>query len=127
VNHVHLAGNLGRDPETFTTESGLPIVTLSVATTSRRKVGDDYEKVTDWHRVKVFGKSGEAVAKHFRKGDGILIHGRISYSKSEKDGEVRYFTDIIASDWSFAPGRKGGNTGAPEPYRPSDGQDGIPF
>jgi single-strand DNA-binding protein len=56
VNKVILVGNLGRDPEVKTTQSGTKYATLSVATSETwkdRASGERREK-TEWHRVIVW-------------------------------------------------------------------------
>ena len=62
VNKVTLLGNLGRDPEVRSTQDGMKIVNLSIATSERwkdRNSGEQRER-TEWHRVVIFN---EALAK----------------------------------------------------------------
>lgn len=112
INKVILVGNLGNDPEIKYTQGGMAICTLSLATTSVRK-GKDDEKIekTEWHRVKLFGKTGEIAAEYLKKGRQVYIEGRIEYSTSEKDGVTRYFTDIIGDEMQML---GGGGEGRPE-------------
>ncbi len=113
VNKVILLGNLGNDPESRYTQSGVAIVTLSIATTSVRKdrEGNTQEK-TEWHRVKAFGKLGEICAEYLRKGRQVYIEGRIEYGSYEKDGQKVYTTDIIADEMQML---GGGGEGRGEP------------
>ena len=64
MNQFVFMGRLGRDPE-MVERSGLQITTVNIATDRSKKSGDTYEKVTDWHRVKFFGKKAEVVNKFF--------------------------------------------------------------
>lgn len=125
-NQATLIGNLGRDPELTHSKGGMPICRLSVATTHRKKVGDNWEDHTEWHRVTAFGKTAEHCANYLRKGRQVHIIGRIETSTYEKDGEKRYSTGIIADRVNFL-GKKdaetagasgGGPGGAPAPYSP---------
>lgn len=99
VNKVFILGNIGRDPEVTTANSGLKICKLSVATTE--KVKD--EKKTEWHRVTAFGRTAETIGLYFHKGDQIHIEGRLSTNKwQDKDGNDRYTTEIICDRFSFS-------------------------
>jgi len=98
VNKAILIGNLGRDPELSYLPSGMAVVRLSLATTeSRKKEDGSWEDHTEWHRVVVFGKSGESISQKASKGSQIYVEGRIHYDSYERDGVKRYYTDIIAN------------------------------
>ncbi|TWI00262.1 single-strand DNA-binding protein [Luteimonas cucumeris] len=113
INKVILVGNLGNDPETKYTQSGMAVTTISLATSSSRKDkdGNQIDK-TEWHRVKLFGKLGEIAGEYLRKGRQVYIEGRIEYSTSEKDGVTRYFTDIIADQMQMLGGNEGRGEGS---------------
>ncbi|MBX3189521.1 MAG: single-stranded DNA-binding protein [Labilithrix sp.] len=99
INQVSLLGHLGADPELKLSADGQAILKLRLATTSKwvDKNNVKQEK-TEWHRVAVFGRLAEALAKFLRKGMGVYVNGRLSYSSYEKDGQKRYSTDVIAED-----------------------------
>ena len=130
VNKAIIVGHLGRDPEPRSTKGGQTVVTLSVATTHRRKGADDE---TEWHRVTVFGQQAEACERYLAKGRMVYVEGRLRTSSYEKDGIKRYSTEIIASTVQFLGGGKGdgkresGPRGSgPERYD-DGGDDDIPF
>ena len=54
MNFIHIAGNLGADPEVRFTSSGKKVTNLKVATRSRRGKGN--EEVTIWWRVTIWGE-----------------------------------------------------------------------
>lgn len=121
MNLAILKGNLGKDPEVNTTNSGTSVCRFSLATTRRRKNGDEWEEETCWHNITAFGKTGEFIHKYFRKGDPILIHGRIDNRKYEKDGETKYFSGIVVDQAEFCSkpsGNKGGSK--PKEQKPAD-------
>ena len=93
MNIVILNGRIGREPEAFSAG-----VRFSVATS------DFYngEERTQWHNVTAFGKTGEFVQKHFVKGKGINIQGRIEYFKKDEDSPT--YTNIIAERVTFPVG-----------------------
>lgn len=126
INKVILVGNLGNDPETKYTQSGMAITTLSLATTNVRKDkdGQTIEK-TEWHRVKLFGKLGEIAGEYLKKGRQVYIEGRIEYGSYEKDGVKHYTTDIVADEMQMLGGGEGrgesASTRGDRPARPATG------
>ena len=100
INKAILVGNLGNDPDTKYTQSGMAITRISLATSSSRKDKDgNVQERTDWHRVMFFGKLGEIANEYLRKGSQIYIEGTIRYEKyTGQDGIEKYSTDIIANE-----------------------------
>ncbi|QDA57996.1 single-stranded DNA-binding protein [Thermomonas aquatica] len=115
VNKVILLGNLGNDPDVKYTQGGMAIATLSVATTYSRKDKDgQFQEKTEWHRVKLFGKTAEVAGEYLKKGRQVYIEGRIEYGSYEKDGVKHYTTDIIGEDMQMlggGDGQRGGGEG----------------
>ena len=103
VNDVRLIGNIGRTPELNYLPSGMPVVDLSVATTSRRKekeTGDRLEK-TQWHRVVFYGNTALAVAEYATKSRQVYIEGEIDYDSYEKNGVTHYVTKIFGRSFQL--------------------------
>lgn len=99
VNKVILVGNLGRDPEIRSLNSGGRVANMSVATSDRwrdRQTGDQRER-TEWHRVVVFDdKLVEIVEKYVRKGQKVYLEGEIQTRKwSDQSGQERYTTEVV--------------------------------
>ncbi len=134
MNKVYLLGNLGADPELRVLPNGSAVLKLRMATTERWLDKEKREQErTEWHHVSIFGKRGEGLSKHLAKGSRVLIEGRIHHSSSEKDGQKRYFTEVVAQDVFFAgggskppPTLEAMLAGAPLPPAPSMDAD-IPF
>jgi single-strand DNA-binding protein len=97
INKVILLGNLGRDPE----HTG-KVCKFSMATTSRKKDGDDWVDFTEWHRVVCFGKMADNAMKYMSKGSQCYVEGKMRTNKWEdKDGNTRYTTEVIADIIKF--------------------------
>lgn len=132
INKVILIGNLGRDPEVRTTNSGTPVGNLNVATTrSFTKDGEKTEE-TEWHRVTVWGKTAENCQRFLTKGRQVYVEGRLqTRSYEDKDGIKKYSTEVVADTVQFLGAKGGGgesNSDAPETYTPPAGGDNdIPF
>jgi single-strand DNA-binding protein len=75
---VIIVGNLGRDPEMRYTPSGQAVTSFNVAT-SRQYPGSDGNMVkeTIWFRVSVWGKQAEACSTYLKKGNKVLVEGRL--------------------------------------------------
>lgn len=103
LNKAIIVGNLGADPEQKSV-GDTTVTRFSVATTERRKAkdGDTYVESTEWHRIVAWGKQGEAVFNHLKKGSQVAITGRIKTRKyTDKDNIERYATDIVAEEVTF--------------------------
>ena len=99
INKVILVGNLGQKPEVKFASNGNAIANLSVATSESwtdKNTGQKQEK-TEWHNISMFGRLAEVGNEYLKKGSQVFIEGRIQTNKSEKDGQTRYFTSIIAN------------------------------
>jgi single-strand DNA-binding protein len=125
LNKVLLLGNLGADPELRVTPGGQAVLKLRLATTeSYLDRNNTRQERTEWHRITIWGKRGEALAKFLTKGDRLFIEGRIQTSSYEKNGEKRYSTDIIANNVILAGGGRRGERSDGDQPRSSYGSRG---
>ena len=98
LNKVMLIGNVGSDPEIRATASGNRVGKLSLATNRQWKDGSGgQQEKTEWHRLTFFGRLVDIVEQWVKKGDRLYVEGRIEYSQTEKDGQTKYWTDIVAN------------------------------
>jgi len=99
VNKVILLGNLGRDPEIRSMQSGSKMATFSIATSKRWKDKNTQEQKekTSWHNIVVFGDGlVEIVEKYVKKGSKLYIEGELQTRKwQDQDGNDRYSTEVI--------------------------------
>lgn len=102
MNKAILMGRLGRDPELKRTQAGGAVVSVSVATNEREKQGDAWVDVTEWHYVVAFGRTAELMSERLRKGDPVLVDGRMKTRKwTGQDGVERQRCEVVASDVRF--------------------------
>ncbi|XP_070156801.1 single-stranded DNA-binding protein, mitochondrial [Polyergus mexicanus] len=103
VNNVVLLGRVGAEPQKRgSTEH--PVIIFSLATHTNYKYGTgDFMQRTEWHKICVFKPSlRDAVYNYLRKGQRVMINGRISYSEfKDEEGNLRPSTAIIADDVIF--------------------------
>ena len=104
VNKVILLGNLGRDPEIRSTQSGSKMATFSIATSKRWKDKNTQEQrdKTSWHNIVVFGDGlVDIVEKYVKKGSKIYVEGELSTRKyQDKDGNDRYTTEVVLQGYN---------------------------
>jgi single-strand DNA-binding protein len=101
VNKVILIGNLGADPETKSTPSGMQIANLRIATSEsfKDKQTNEWQERTEWHRVALFGRLAEVAGEYLRKGSKVYIEGSLRTRKwQDKQGNDRYSTEIIGNE-----------------------------
>src|ERR1700746_4059078 len=99
VNKVILVGNLGRDPELRSTQDGMRIANLAVATseTWRDRVSGERKERTEWHRVVIFNERlAEVAEKYLKKGAKVYIEGALQTRKcTGNSGRERYRTEVV--------------------------------
>ena len=134
LNKVMLIGNLGADPELRQTTSGQPVCELRIATNESwfDKATQTRKDRTEWHRVIVWGVSGENCAKYLNKGSKAYVEGRIQTREWEdQSGAKRYTTEIIAGSVQFLSSKGGGGGRQEQSPTPKQGgsfsDDEIPF
>jgi len=112
LNKAIIIGNLTRDPELRSLPSGIKVCSFSVATNRvwKDKNGARQE-AADYHNVVVFGRQAETVAQYMKKGNSILVEGRMqTRSWDDKEtGQKKYRTEIVGDRTQFGP--KGGSNG----------------
>jgi len=100
-NSVRLVGNLGMDPEVKSFDNNRKLARLSVATHESYK-NDKGEKTTEtqWHSVVLWNNQAKLAEDYLKKGDEVVIEGRLSSrSYTDKDGNKRYVTEVVANDF----------------------------
>lgn len=105
LNKLFIFGRLGNQPEKQQTSNGHVFTTLSIATTRNKKSGDEIERVTDWHRVTVWGKLADLCLEHLYVGCDIGVEGQLQVDNwVNKAGQKRSKIKIVAEHIHF--GRK---------------------
>ena len=99
VNKVILLGNLGRDPEIRSLQTGNKMATFSVATSKRWKDKSTQEQKdkTSWHNIVIFGEGlVNIVEKYVKKGSKVYLEGELNTRKwQDKNGDDRYTTEVV--------------------------------
>ncbi len=146
-NAITVIGNLTADPELRYTQTGVAVTNCRVAVNRRMRNSQTNEwedKLDGYFTVNIWRDHAENVAESLKKGDRVLVMGRlISRSYDDRDGQTKWVTEIEADEvcpslrWARAEisrvGRGGGggrpSTGtgqAPPPQEPPTPDD-VPF
>lgn len=132
MNKVILMGRLVADPELKTTPSGLSVTTVRVAV--NRRFSADGTNTADFFDVVCWRQTADFVAKYFTKGRMIGVVGSLqTRSWTDKNGNKRYVTEVIADEAYFCGDKAEAETKAkakpeaePELTEVDDGEE-LPF
>lgn len=131
VNKVILVGNLGRDPEARTMQTGGKVVSFSIATGESwtDKASGERKERTQWHRIVIYNdRLGDIAERYLKKGAKIYIEGQLETRKfTDKEGNERETTEVVLRQFrgelTMLDGRSegGGDQGGYTRERPSAG------
>lgn len=96
LNKVQLIGRLGKDPETRYTPKGNKVCQFSLAVGRRWRSGEEVKETTEWFNVEAWGKLGEICQNYLGKGRLVYVEGSLRTNRYEHEGEMRYFTKVVA-------------------------------
>jgi len=111
VNKVILIGNLGKKPELRYTPGGQAVANFTLATNERfgGKDGQPAQERTEWHRIVTWGRTAENCGQYLDKGRSVYVEGRLQTREwTDKEGQKRYTTEIVAQTVQFLGGKGGG-------------------
>jgi len=99
INKVILVGHVGKDPEVQYIKEDVPVAKFTLATseTYRTKQGDKVTN-TEWHNIVVWRGLAKVVEQWVKKGSQLYLEGKISTKYYKKDGQTKYFTEIVVSN-----------------------------
>lgn len=124
VNKVILIGNVGIDPEVRTTEGGVKVARVRLATTERMfdRAANETKEHTEWHTITLWRGLADVVDKYVRKGSQIYIEGRLRTREwMDKENNKRYTTEILADTMNLL-GRRSDNPASDNVSQPSSAQ-----
>lgn len=113
INQITLSGNLTRDPELRTTNSGTSVASLRIANNTSRKNQStgEWEDKPNYFNLTAWGGLGEQMAEQLAKGDSVVVAGRIEHRTYEHEGQKREAYDVIVDAFVRGTGKGGGGSG----------------
>ena len=106
-----LVGRLTRDAELKYTNSGQAVCHFSVATSTRRKKGDQWVDEPSYWDVDLWGKSGESLNQYLTKGKLVAVEGSMRQDRWEQDGQTRTKVIVSANTVQLLGGGQGAGPG----------------
>ena len=110
---IIIVGNVGKDPEMRYTPSGQPVCNFSVAATRNYTRGEEKVDETTWARVTTWGKQAEICNQYVKKGNKVLVEGRLTADPATggprvwtgKEGSPRASFEVTANTVRFLSSR----------------------
>ncbi|WP_307980816.1 single-stranded DNA-binding protein [uncultured Senegalimassilia sp.] len=105
-NHVGIAGNITRDPELRTTQSGWSVLSFTLAVNDRRKntsTGQWEDHANFIPCVISDDKRAHALAPYLTKGMKVTVGGKLRYSRWEKDGKAHSKIEVVVQEVELPP------------------------
>ena len=100
MNRVVLIGHVGADPEVRYYDADQATARFRLATTERGYTlqnGTQVPERTEWHNILVWRTLAKKVEQYVRKGDRVIVVGKIRYSYYDNNrGQRQYVTEIVA-------------------------------
>lgn len=123
INRVIISGNLTRDSELRSTQSGIAVLGFGVAVNDRRKnqQSGEWEDYPNFIDCTMFGARAQSLHQYLKKGNKVSIEGKLRWSQWERDGQKRSKIEVIVDELEFMSARTsdssyggsgGGYTGA---------------
>ncbi len=125
MNKAFLIGNLTKDPEMRSTQSGVAVCNFSIAVNRRFKNANG-EQETDFLNVIAWRQLAELCGKYLAKGRKVAVTGSIQTRQCEaKDGSKRTAWDIVADEVEFltAQNQQSSTQSAPGAYTTAASKD----
>ena len=136
INRVILSGNLTREPELRTTQSGMSVLSFGIAVNDSRKNKEtgQWEDYPNFIDCTMFGNRAESVSRFLSKGSKVSLEGKLHWSQWEQDGQKRSKIQVIVDNIVFMSQRATDATTKPqaqvnEPVQATAAfyEDDIPF
>ena len=110
INRVMISGNLTRDAELRSTQSGTSMLGMGIAVNDRRKNQrtGEWEDWPNFVDCAMFGTRAEKLRPYLTKGTKVAIEGKLSYRSWEKDGQRRSKLEVIVDEIEFMSSKQGG-------------------
>lgn len=101
INNVTLLGRITHDLEVKNTQSGVCVLTFTVAV-DRNYTKQNEEKQVDFIRCVAWKQRATFINQYFKKGNMIAIEGRLqTRTYDDKNGVKHYITEVIVTNVSF--------------------------
>ena len=115
LNKVVLCGRLTADPELKQTQSGISVVTFTLAVNRRfqsraggqaNAADQSQSQQADFISVVAWRQTAEFISKYFKKGSALCVTGSLQTRNwQDQQGNKRYATEVVVDDAMFVDSR----------------------
>lgn len=128
MNLLVIVGNLTRNPESRTTNSGKTVCTFTVAV-NRQQKDQNGQNVADFFRVSAWGQMGENCQKYLAKGRKVAVNGSVSlHTYQAQDGTTKASLEVFANNVEFLTPKNDGGSQQSQPTDVTEEVQGeLPF
>jgi single-strand DNA-binding protein len=126
MNQVFLKGNLTRDPELRYLANGTAVANFAIAVNRKWKdANGEVKEEVSFFDVDCWARGAEVVAQYFKKGNPILVQGRLKQESwdDKQTGQKRSKIKVVMESFEFCGGKNEGGRPAP---RGEEAQPGAP-
>lgn len=133
LNHITIMGRITHELELKTTNSGVPVVSFSIAVDRDFADKESGERGVDFIDVTAWRHTAEFVSRYFTKGRMAVVSGRLQTRNwTDKEGNKRKAVEIVADNVYFGDSKRNDSEtsapAAPSDFAPIEGEDeGLPF
>jgi len=125
LNKVILGGRLTADPELKQTQSGVPVLSFTLAINRRfapKATDGSQSQQTDFINMVAWRQTADFISRFFRKGSSICVTGSIQTRNwTDNQGQKRYATEVVVDEAMFVDSRNDGSSAkADAPYGQSN-------
>jgi single-strand DNA-binding protein len=122
-----LSGNLTRDVELRQLPSGADVARLRIATTTRRRNGEEWVDKTNYFTVEVFGAQARACAQYLSKGSRVLVDAEPDWREwTDQQDNKREAVTFKARQVLFEGGRRDPTPDGNGPSEPTPAPAPVP-
>lgn len=130
LNKIIIMGRIVRDIELRRTNSGVSVVSLTLAV-DRDFKNQSGEKETDFIDVVAYRNTAEFLSKYFGKGRMAVVEGRLQIREWEKDGVKRRSAEVVAENVYFGDSKRDSDNTQPtysnNRFAEVDDDEELPF
>ena len=126
LNTIIVMGRLTADPELKKTNSGISVVSFTLAVERSYKTGE--ERQTDFIDVTAWRSTAEFIEKYFSKGQMMVVQGMLQTRNYEdKNGNKRKAVEIVAGNVFFGEAKRSEQSAPAATYTPPAPDENVPF
>ncbi|HEY1406734.1 MAG TPA: single-stranded DNA-binding protein [Spirochaetota bacterium] len=122
INRVFMIGRLTKDPDLRYTQGGTSVASFSIANNRSYTAQNERKEAVSYFNCIAWGKSGEVIAQHCKKGQRIGIEGRLQQrSWQDQSGQKRNTVEVVVENFQFLDAK--GQGGERSDFVPAQGKE----